>query len=333
MPETAPGPLFIVSMWRGGSSLLHVLLNKHPQVALMFEADLLLLRPVFLKPRAVNDWGRRWELWNQAFTRHELDAASFSGVEPKFRDVFEAVHREYAQRKGAVIWGDKSPNYHDQLLAMAKTFPNARFIIVWRDPAETIAATLRAAANGSRYFRKRGMPWRSLLGYQSFREQCRQLIASGAAVHELRYEDLVNNTAEVMREVCRFLEIPFSESLCTLDGADRSTVYAGRHHDLLRENKIVKAPRPDVLSPELRRTIKCYESEWRETDAGVSSSLSARPWLDRLRYRIYRGLDTSIRLGFCFLPMSLLRAYRRSRTQAENLMNHSLELSTRETQP
>jgi hypothetical protein len=49
------GPLFITGMWRSGSSLLYALLNKHPQVKLMYEADLALLRPVFWKPSA-RDW-------------------------------------------------------------------------------------------------------------------------------------------------------------------------------------------------------------------------------------------------------------------------------------
>src|ERR1022692_4569065 len=179
VPEPAPGPLFIVSMWRAGSSLLYALLNKHGQVALMFEADLLLLRPVFLKPARVCDWAQRWEFWNQTFSRHGLDPTEFGGVLPDFRSAFETVHKEYARRKGAAIWGDKSPNYHDQLVQMAKDFPRARFIIVWRNPVEMIGATLRAAAFGNRYFRKRGMPWRSLLGYRTFKRQCDQLISAG----------------------------------------------------------------------------------------------------------------------------------------------------------
>src|SRR5262245_56342443 len=56
----APGPLFIVAMWRGGSSLLYALLNKHPQVALTFEADLWRMRSVFYKPARYCDWAARW---------------------------------------------------------------------------------------------------------------------------------------------------------------------------------------------------------------------------------------------------------------------------------
>ena len=301
-----------------------MLLNKHPQVALMFEADLLLLRPVFLKPSLTNDWSERWELWNQAFSRHGLDLADFASTPPEFRAAFEDVHREYARRKGASIWGDKSPNYHDQLVDMAAAFPSARFIIVWRDPVETIGATLRAAANGSRYFRKRGMPWRSLLGYRISKRQCHQIAAAGFAVHQLQYEDLVSDTAAVMRRVCGFLQIPYDDRLSTLEGADRSAVYAGRHHNLLRENAILAGPRPDVINAALRKRIERYVNLWREIDAGNSSPSSrqglrsAQLSIDQLRYRGYRILDWLIRLGFCCLPKSLLQAYRRIKAREVN---------------
>src|SRR5579863_8579160 len=105
----APGPLFIVAMWRGGSSLLYSLLNKHPQVALTFEADLWLLRSVFRKPAAFCDWAARWEFWNSAFTRHGITANDLPRGVADYATAFTAFHRIYAARKGAVIWGDKSP--------------------------------------------------------------------------------------------------------------------------------------------------------------------------------------------------------------------------------
>jgi hypothetical protein len=325
--QMEPGPLFIVSMWRGGSSLLHVLLNKHPQVALMFEADLLLLRPVFVKPAFLSDWADRWECWNQTFSRHGLNAGEFADLRPKFKSVFEAVHQTYARRKGATIWGDKSPNYHDQLPAMAEIFPAARFIIVWRDPIDTIGATLRAAASGSRYFRKRGMPWRSLLGYGVFRQQCAELIGSGAAVHQLHYEDLVSDTAAVMKKVCDFLRIPYDDSLCTLQGADRSAVYVGRHHNLLKDNAIVDGPRCNPLNPQLRRKAERYVSLWQQADA--ESQVAAGPRFDRVRHCFYRVLDWLIRAGFCFFPIPLLRAYRRlkERRAEPECGEHSAELA------
>src|SRR5579883_3339234 len=66
----ASGPLFVISMWRSGSSLPYALLNTHPQVSLMFEADLVLLRYSFLKLGRCQDWQARSQVWNVAHIRH-----------------------------------------------------------------------------------------------------------------------------------------------------------------------------------------------------------------------------------------------------------------------
>jgi hypothetical protein len=323
MPELAPGPLFIVSMWRAGSSLLYALLNKHPQVALMYEADLCLLRPVFLKPPIFQDWTARWEFWNQAFSRHGLDRAQFASNIPGFSTAFGAVHQEYARRKGARIWGDKSPNYYDQLVRISKDFPQARFIVVWRHPVETVGATKRAAATGNTYFRKPGMPLRSLLGSRVLKRQCDAIIAAGASVEQVQYADLVSRTAAVMRSLCQFLQIPYDPSLATLEGADRSAVYEGKHHSLLRQDVIVAGPRPDVLDPSLRAKIDHYLTLWRESDSRERRTISRGPTpslaqrrLDQLRYRLYRALDACTGVAFCFLPISLLRLYRKAKAYA-----------------
>jgi hypothetical protein len=149
----APGPLFVVSMERSGSSLVYALLNKHPQVSLMFEADLIFLRSVFLKPRSTADWPLRWNFFNQVFHRHNMTMPKASVENSDFRSAFTLVHQSFARQKGAAIWGDKSPHYYDCLNRMADCFPDARFVIVWRNPRDTANAILRAAAGGQPIFR------------------------------------------------------------------------------------------------------------------------------------------------------------------------------------
>jgi len=87
----APGPLFIVSMWRCGASLLYALLNKHPQVALTFEADLWPMRSVFRKPATYCDWAARWEFWDGAVTRLGI-ANDLPRGAADFATAFTAVH-------------------------------------------------------------------------------------------------------------------------------------------------------------------------------------------------------------------------------------------------
>ncbi|MGA7382793.1 MAG: sulfotransferase [Terriglobales bacterium] len=306
----AAGPLFVVSMWRSGSSLLYALLNKHPQVGLMFEADLALLRPLFLKPRRWQDWARRWEFWNQALARHQLRAQDIPNSITGFRDAFTAVHQQYAKRKGATIWGDKSPNYYDRLNEIAEIFPDARFIIVWRDPADTISSMVRAGRVGSDYFGRKGSALRGLLGCQVLKQQCGTLVFQGKPVLQLHYEDLVHQPATVMREVCGFLQIPYTDDLSSLQGADRSAIYdyGSKHHALVKGDRIVSAPRPDAIDPALRRKIAGYVARWR--GLGQAGPKLPERILDQLEYRGFRGYDRLTALGFCFLPSSLLLKYR-----------------------
>jgi sulfotransferase family protein len=321
----APGPVFVVSMWRSGSSLLYALLNKHPQVALTFEADLWLLRSVFRKPARYCDWAARWEFWNSALTRHGISVNDLPRGVTDFRTAFTAVHKTYAASKGAVIWGDRSPVYYDSLPALARLFPHARFIIQWRDPAATANAIARAAQSGAPYFQQRGAHLRGLIGYQVLKRGVDSLLSRGQPVCQLTYEGLTSDTAKVMREVCRFLEIPYRDELANLGEADRSAIFQGSHHSLVRGDKIVSAPRAVVLDQAARQKIDGYVKLWKRqyNDEWPPSILTdaddvALPRLpqrvgNQLAYRAVRTFDQFRQVCFAYAPLTLLQRYRSRR--------------------
>jgi hypothetical protein len=318
----APGPLFIVAMWRGGSSLLYALLNKHPQVALTFEADLWLLRSVFRKPAGYCDWAARWEFFNGALIRHGIIANDLPRGVADFPTAFTAVHQAYAARKGAVIWGDKSPIYYDSLPALARLFPQARFIIQWRDPAATANAIARAAQSGAPAYRKRGVYLRGLIGYQVLKSGVDSLLSRGQPVCQVSYEELTSDTAKVMREVCRFLEIPYRDELADLRDADRSAIFKEPHHSLVRGDEIVSRPRTVILDQAARQKIDGYVKLWkrRYNDEWPPSVLTdaddvALPRLpqrvgNQVAYRAVRAFDQFRQVCFAYAPLALLQSYR-----------------------
>jgi hypothetical protein len=324
------GPLFITGMWRSGSSLLHALLNKHPQVKLMYEADLALLRPVFWKPSAT-DWAARWEFWNGAVRRHGFDPAELSEKGTDFRQAFEGVYHEYARRKGGTIWGDKSPDLYDRMVRLAKIFPEARFIVVWRNPAAISASMAAAAAKGASFFRKPGMALRGLLGGAMLRRQCDQLLSAGIPLCEVDYEELVKEPAAVMQRVCEFLGIAYDASLATLEGANREAIHTGEHHQLLRGTQIVARTGPAALEAALAAKIERYvrwwqrkhQNTWPRHPAPAPRVAGAPGRVERIRDRIqycaWRSVDAFTRLAFCLAPLSWLRWYRgRKRKEASS---------------
>lgn len=348
-PTLAPGPLFVVSMWRAGSSVLYALLNKHPQVALLYESDFVLLRPLFLKPGKKINWAERWEFWNTSISRHSIDVDAVPPGTCTLEAIFEAVYKQVAVRKSAVIWGDKTPDYYDRLNRLATYFPQARFIIVWRNPADSANSMIRAASLGSSFFRKRGMTLRALLGYRVFKEECDRLIARGVPIYQVNYEDLVSDTPSVMKGVCDFLEISYLPGLATLQGADRSSTHVGGHHDLLRADKIVSGPRSDFLDPRFRRKVHQYASFWRGIYKGSWPSFpgaeqdlrppnSMQRFADQVQYRVFRIFDAFIEFSLCFAPLWLLRRYRqykkgRLRDDAAFRVDSELAQAKRHTQP
>jgi hypothetical protein len=326
-PQLAPGPLFVVSMWRSGSSLLYALLNKHPQVGLMYEADLLLLKPVFLKPKAMCDWAERWQFWNNALARHGMSLSDVPEGIASFPAAFTAAHQLYAQRKGATIWGDKSPNYFDRLNEMADDFPHARFIIVWRDPNGTANSILRAASLGNSYFSRKGAAHCGLLGYAKFKQETDRLLQRGQAVCQVNYEDLIGDPPAAMRQVCDFLQIPYHDALSTLEGADRSAILPGEHHANLRGNAILRESRPALTDSALRQKLARYLAHWRRkykaqwppyplpAAARIAPATLVQRLVDQLLYRLIRNRDHLSPLVFSWAPLSLLRRYRQSKTR------------------
>lgn len=320
-PRPSGGPLFVMGVPRSGTSLLHVLLNQHPQIGLMFEADLPLLWPLFLTRRSKSQWLERWNFWNRGAERHHIDLNKIPEDATDVRTATEAVYREYVQHKSALIWGDKTPDQYDSLVRLAKYFPNARFIIIWRDPADVCRSMIRAR-KGSMRFKQRGLTHRALLGCQELGLQRDQLRKSGVSIHELQYENMIHNPAEEMQKVCSFLGIPFHPSMATLQNADRSAVHPAEHNALVNGEKIVVAKKyAEVVPSKLSRKIDRYKNLWRarhfdwatfpsslENNQAVPSLLER--FIDRLRYSLLRTWDLGVVVAYCFIPIRLLTTYR-----------------------
>jgi hypothetical protein len=323
MPDSlAPGPFFAVGVWRSGTSLLYALLNQHPQIALLYEGDLPLLGPFFRAPGGRAHWSERWEFWGGALHRHQLDSASFSEGLDEEIGATRAIYRQFAERKGARIWGDKSPTYYVELLRLAEAFPDARFLVIWRGP-EGILRSIRRAADKSHWFRKRGMVLRALMGCREMKRQCDELRRRGIAVHEIHYEELVRDPEPVMRSICDYLEIAYDPAMTSLAGADRSAIADGEHHAMVRSGRVAADDQQrEVLAPALRAKAHRYMNLWRQETGGdwprypqAADAAAGLPSFmergaDRLRYTLFRTFDRLVLLLYSVAPLGLLQRYR-----------------------
>lgn len=319
-------PIFVTGVWRCGATLLYLLLNQHPDIALLYESDLPVLWPMFRTPWGRKAWVEKWEYWNASISRHDLDPARLSSRVRSLGEAFEVAGREFAAQHGKQRWGCKSPSYFDRLDRLAKEFPGARFVVVWRDPEEICRSARKAAVSGTSglWFARPGTDHKSVFASEVLKKQVDKLLAQGASVYQIHYRDLVGDTPNVMRRLCEFLGVPFDPAVKSLNTADRSAVFKGAHHTLARSSAIVSTEsRHEALPPKLAGKIARYRAYWKARDGeewllsqrfGVTNAGQPSFWeraTDRLMYLALRTWDLVPRVAFSILPLSAWQMYRR----------------------
>lgn len=269
VPEATPAPatapktattLFVVGIFRSGTSLLYALLNQHPEIALMYECDVWNFPRIFSALRFRHDWRERLEFYSNALSRHHLVATDGVCGLANIRTPHE-LYRAFAETKEATIIGEKSPFYCNHLGQLAQNHPGASFIFIWRDPIE-IYNSVGETARNSRYFRRPGMLSRLIYYQEKMIYGAAQLVQSNNRVHHVTYGDLIDRTEDSCRRICRFLEIEFDERMTNLAGADLSAVFRAPQFEYLRLGKIGRRQAKHQTDPRIVQKLRRFDNRW-----------------------------------------------------------------------
>jgi tetratricopeptide (TPR) repeat protein len=120
IPDPSPQPVFILGMFRSGSTLVEHILGAHGQIAAGGELDLI--------PRIARGLGN--------------DPAGMAGApEPLLKDYAEAyLTRIRAMYPGAIAVTDKRPDNFWHVGLIKRLFPNAKIINTVRHPLDTLVS-------------------------------------------------------------------------------------------------------------------------------------------------------------------------------------------------
>jgi glycosyltransferase involved in cell wall biosynthesis len=325
-------PLFVVGVYRSGTSLLCSILNQHPKVALMFECDVWNFPRPLLAARFRGNWAERIEFYNEALSRHRLvkdgDLSELQDIRGA-SDLYEA----FGALKSAEICGEKSPFYCDRLVQLHQHYPNAIFIIVWRNPVEIYRSVLKAGET-SRFFGKPGMLSRMIYQQEQLIRQAAQIERTGTKIFHVSYADLVDRTEKTCQELCAFLDLPYDGQMLKLNQADLSTIYKAPHHAYLRRGIIERQKYPrELIKPAIVEKLERYRRRWERLQANwlkPEAGSGPEPYaLERVRHfflgRILSFYDALVRAGFEFLPIGWLRLYRLLKNWVVNPPSGSLD--------
>ena len=311
-------PVFVVGVFRSGTSLLCSILNQNPHIALMYECDVWNFPRPLLNARFRFNWAERIEFFNQALSRHQLVTDEHSELLKEIRQPVD-LYRAFGERKGALVSGEKSPFYCDRLRQLHERYPAAFFIIVWRDPFEVYRSVLKAGQT-SRFFGKPGMLSRMIYHQEQAIRQGRAIALAGARVLRVDYADIVERTEKSCREITAFLGVDFDERMLHLNTADLSAIYKAPHHAYLRRGIIERQTyESELVPPGVAKKLERYRCHWEALQAdwlkpkANGSALPPAPVeyvYHNFMGRALSGYDSLVRAGFEFLPVAWLRVYR-----------------------
>lgn len=207
----SPAP-FIVGAARSGTTLLRLMLDAHPGLAIPPETNFIprLVRTCGTAPTESGCFAQtlrslhRWDDFHldvDALQRHVDLTRPF-----ELGDGLRAFYSLYASRFGKPRWGDKTPAYAEHMLAIERLLPEARFIHVIRDGRD-VALSLRDVWFSPASIEEAAGQWRERI------QAARRQATSVGAYLEIRYEDLVCDSESVLRRVCEFIELPWSEGM------------------------------------------------------------------------------------------------------------------------
>jgi hypothetical protein len=209
MMETMLPMPFVVGAPRSGTTLLRMMLDSHPEMAIPPETGFISevidqFRGAEGSLELLLNIITGYETWVDFHLSTEELAGELERL-PRFcaAEGIRSFYRLYAKRFAKSRWGDKTPNYGLQLEAIAGLLPEAHFIHIIRDGRDVAASIRDLWFSPSRNFAELGSYWNRRV--RAIREQG----ARYPFYYEIRFEDLINNTEQTLRDICLFIEMDF----------------------------------------------------------------------------------------------------------------------------
>jgi hypothetical protein len=226
--------VFIVGCPRSGTTLLRLMLDSHPSLAIPDESHFIveLHDPARqLTPAQLTDEILERVFGHERFERWKFSPAAVRNMAAitrplTYSEVIGTVFAAYAAAQGKRRWGDKSPPYLLNIPLLADLFPQARFIHIIRDGRE-VATSLAAHEWGPPTPVAAASVWQRQV--RTGRRAGRQLPAERYL--ELRLENLIAEPGRVLREACEFLDEPFAPEMLEYHRTAAKRVWTGEAGD------------------------------------------------------------------------------------------------------
>lgn len=234
--------IFLISLPRSGSTMLQRMLGAHTQIYTRSE-PWLMLHPMsaFKGAELEANYGHGLAAQGTKDFFSGLDddnpeSIYFSGI----GDAYLKFYQRYLAESGKTLFLDKTPRYFLVFDELQMAFPNAKFVILKRNPLAVLSSVMDTWVEGDYY---------KLSSYKVDLDDGAAFFGRDFShfdnCYELTYEELAEKPKETMNDLCRFLDIDFEESTVNYGQAkqdkwsfgDQGVVYQKSHPDKSHANR------------------------------------------------------------------------------------------------
>jgi hypothetical protein len=228
-------PFFIVGFQRSGTTLLRLMLDNHPDVAIPLDVTGLWSRyeervgefdlnsPAGLEQLIAQILTEeRIKLWEVPLSVDEV----VSRIErPEYPGVIDGFYRAYAAAKGKKRWGDKDPGNIVRIHQLHRWFPAGRIVHIIRDGRGACLSHL-GQDFGFDDVLECASAWRE----QGWWVRKMGEILGPSRYIEVRYEDLVRDPEAHLRRISEFLELAYSSTMLDYHEHVPNSIPDGKRH-------------------------------------------------------------------------------------------------------
>ena len=245
--------IFLLSLPRSGSTMTQKVLGTHSNIFTCSE-PWLLLNPLSV----INNQG----IWAKYNNRLAINASqefikNIPGVGKEFyyeslRKCYCSIYNSYLNKENKSYFLDKTPRYYNILPELIDIFPNAKIILLYRNPLAVLVSIIETWIKPKHsHLSSYRIDLMEGVDILSKYTECENNII------RVQYEKFLVNPNESFRNLCQFLEIPFERNMIDYGGSnenkwnygDQDTVYSQKAPDNKYQNKWIEAlSDPDVWS-------------------------------------------------------------------------------------
>lgn len=208
---------FIVGSPRSGTTLLRLMLDAHPALAIPPETGFLcaakhikwtepVSREQFLE--MITSYPPNAPAWNDFHISVEVFRSQLEKIQPfDLQEGFRLFYKMYASRFGKPRWGDKTPMYCRYLLDVREALPEAHFIHIIRDGRDAMTSLRKQWFSPGSSIATQSAYWRdNVMTARTQGHLCPHYL-------EIYYEELVRNPEKLLRQICKFIELDFDPNM------------------------------------------------------------------------------------------------------------------------